>query len=97
MDVRFDDDKLQQLERDPGFTGGFSPSIVKVFRKRMQAIRAAPDERDFYAHKSLHFERLLSDPTKHSMRLNNQYRLIVEIQRESDSKTVVVVGIEDYH
>ena len=58
-------------------------------------IRAAPDERDFYAMKSLHFEKMRSN--NHSMRLNNQYRLIIELKSESQVKTVVIVGIEDYH
>jgi plasmid maintenance system killer protein len=56
MEVQFDDGDLDRLETDPSFTAGHDASIVKGFRKVMQAIRATPDERDFYAMKSLHFE-----------------------------------------
>jgi proteic killer suppression protein len=45
----------------------------------MQTIRAAPDERVFYQLKSLHFEELLGNRShQHSMRLNDQWRLIIE-------------------
>ena len=61
-------------------------------------IRDAPDERVFYAMKSLHYERLSGNRAhKHSMRLNRQYRLILEFDRSSHDKVVVIVSIEDYH
>ena len=97
MDVQFEDKGLERLESDARTTEGYPPAIVKSFRKRMQIIRAAPDEREFYAMKSLHFEKLRSDPSSHSIRLNNQYRLIIQLRSESQAKTVVIVGIEDYH
>jgi proteic killer suppression protein len=97
MNVRFANDGLEQLDGDESFTAKLSPAIVKAFRRRMQQIRAAVDERDFYALRSIHFERLKSKPHQHSMRLNDQYRLIVELEMGSEAKVVVVVGIEDYH
>ena len=53
MDVEFGDDDLDQLEVDRSFTAGFSKEIVRAFRKVMQLVRAAPDERDFYKLKGL--------------------------------------------
>jgi proteic killer suppression protein len=64
----------------------------------MQQIRAAPDERLFYAVKSLHFEKLKGDRShQYSMRLNDQWRLILEFEGEGPSKVVWIIGIEDYH
>jgi len=98
MDVEFADDDLDRLETDVRFTGGFGPDVVKGFRKAMQVIRAAPDERDFYALKGLHFEKLAGDRAhQRSIRLNKQWRLILELTGEAPKKTVRVVGIEDYH
>ena len=97
MDVQFDDKDLEQVETDERATGGFSAAIIKAFRRRMQMIRAATDERDFYAMKSLHFEKMRSSPNNHSMRLNDQFRLIIALKSTSQMKTVVIVGIEDYH
>lgn len=98
MEVGFGDGALDRLEVDPSFEGGYSAAIVKVFRKRMQQIRAAVDERAFYALKSLHFEKLKGERDhQHSMRLNDQWRLIVELRGLGKEKLVYVVGIEDYH
>ena len=97
MDVHFADKDLEILEVDEGATGGFSQAIVKAFRRRMQMIRAAPDERDFYALKSLHIEKLHGIPEQYSMRLNDQFRLLLQFESQSREKTVVIVGIRDYH
>jgi len=98
MNVRFGDECLDRMEVDPREDCGFSSAVVAAFRKRMQLIRAAPDERDFYALKSLHCEKLKGD-RKHqrSMRLNDQWRLIIEIEGKAAEKVAVIVRIEDYH
>jgi proteic killer suppression protein len=102
MEVVFADDDFYWLETDPESTGNLEQPIVKAFRKRMQQIRAAPDERDFYKLKSLRFEKLEGKRKhQHSMRLNDQYRLIVELIKKNpsaqSSKVIKIVGIEDYH
>ena len=98
MEVRFEDQRLLQLETDATFTNGLDQSIVKAFRKRMQFIRAALDERDFYSMKSLHFERLSGSlHGQSSMRLNSQWRLILRMEKLESGKIVVVISISDYH
>ena len=64
----------------------------------MQFIRAARDEQDFYSMNTLHYEKL-KGKRKHerSMRLNDQYRLILRIAEDGIGKTVIIIGIEDYH
>jgi plasmid maintenance system killer protein len=70
---------------------------VEVRRKRMQQIRAATDERTFYASRAPNFEKLKSSREgQYSMRLNDQWRLIVELKGEAPRKTVHVVEIADY-
>jgi len=98
MEVEFDDDELDRLETDPQFNAGFSQEIVRAYRMRMQQIRAALDERDFYHLKSLRFEKLKGDRDgQHSMRLNLQWRLIVELRGSKPCKVVAVIEIVDYH
>ena len=64
----------------------------------MQVIRAALDERVFYAMKSLHYEKLKGDRVgQRSMRLNDQWRLILRIEEDDTGKLVVIVSIDDYH
>lgn len=98
MEIAFEDSNLYRLERDAKFDAGYPPAIVKAFRKRMQYIRDSIDERDFRSMRSLNFERLKGERSnQYSMRLNDQWRLIVELHGEAPNKTVVVVSIEDYH
>ena len=98
MEVIFKDSFLDRLETDPGFDAGHQPAVVKAFRKRMQQIRSAVDERDFYNLRSLRFEKLKGERKhQHSMRLNDQWRLILEFKGDSPSKVVMVISIEDYH
>jgi proteic killer suppression protein len=98
MEVEFADEELDRLETDIDFNAGFAREIVLAFRKRMQVIRSALDERTFYQLKSLHFEKLKGDRDhQRSMRLNKQWRLIIEIKPSESKNIVVVIGIEDYH
>jgi proteic killer suppression protein len=98
MDVLFSDDKLRRLESNLEYTAGHPPAIVRAFRKTMRFIRCAVDERDFRSFRSLHFEKLKGRRShQHSMRLNDQFRLIVELGPGSSGKQVTIIGIEDYH
>ena len=98
MEVEFADETLERLYSELAFNAGFAEAIVNAYRKRMQFILAAPDERAFYAMKSLHFEKLQGKRShQRSMRLNDQWRLVLEIKRSRPKNIVVVVGIEDYH
>jgi proteic killer suppression protein len=98
MDVEFAKKDLDRLEIDPHFNGGHEAAIVAAYRRRLQTIRAAADTRPFYALKSLHFEKLKGDRAhQRSMKLNNQWRLILELRQEEGTWIAKIVEIEDYH
>jgi toxin HigB-1 len=98
MEIAFDDESLDRLETDADYSAGFGDAVVKAYRKRAQQIRAAPDERTFYALKSLHFEKLKGDREgQYSMKLNDQWRLILELEGKAPSKVVRLIEIVDYH
>ena len=98
MEVIFRDKNLERLESGDGGDCGYAQGIVKAFRKRMQQIRTAPDERDFYTVKSLHYEKLKGEREhQHSMRLNLKDRLILEYQGLESGKIAIIVAIENYH
>jgi len=98
MEVEFADESLDRLETDPAYTAGFGQAVVKAYRKRVQQIRAATDERTFYGLKSLHFEKLKGDREgQYSMKLNDQWRLIVELRGKAPAKVVRISEITDYH
>lgn len=98
MEVEFGEKTCDRLEIDPKYTADFSASVVSAFRKRLQQIRAALDERDLYASGGMHFKKLQGARAhQFSIRLNDQWRLIVELRGKGSEKVVYVVGIEDYH
>ncbi len=98
MDVEFADEQWDQLESQHNFNAGFAREIVRAYRKRLHVIRSAPDERTFYELKSLHFEKLKGNRDhQRSMRLNDQWRLILEIKPSQPKNIMIIVGIEDYH
>ncbi len=98
LEVVIYDDALLTLATDKNAKSGFPQAVEKKFRLRIQQMMSFGDERDFYAIKSLHFEKLKGDRShQHSIRLNDQWRMILEFEGEAPNKKVIVVGIEDYH
>ena len=98
MRVLFQDAKLAKLESEAGFAAGFAQEAMRGYRRVMQFIRAANDERDFYAMRSLNFEKLLGKRFgQYSFRINDQWRLIACIQKSEPKNTIVILEITDYH
>ncbi len=74
------------------------PNLENDIIEVVDQIDAAKDTRDFYQLKGLHFEKLKGQMKgKHSMRLNDQFRMIVEIKKDDIGEYLVILGIEDYH
>ncbi len=98
MKVRLEDRRLGRLETDTSGDGGYPTGIPRAYRKVLNFIKQAIDERAFRAMRSLRFEKL-KPPRSHqfSMRLNDQWRLILEFEGKGASKVIVIVAIEDYH
>lgn len=98
MQVEFDDPDLSILESDAKAGRDRPQAVVRGFRKVMQAIRAAADERDLYQLRGLRFEKLQgARKHQHSFRLNDQWRLVVELRGEAPLKIIGVIEIVDYH
>lgn len=98
MDVTFKEQSLDRLETDATYSAGLGDGLVKAYRKAMQHIRAASDERTLYARRSFRFEKLSGDREgQHSIRLNDQWRLIVELLGVGQNKTIRIIEICDYH
>lgn len=97
MDVRFNDVELDELEINAKAKPKFPTGVIKAYRKRLWQIRAAHDERDFYQNRGFKFERYESVAGHYSIRLNDQFRLIIRFEDRGAERTVVVVAIQDYH
>lgn len=98
MLVAFAKKDLDRLETDLDFDAGYPIAVVTAYRKRLVQIHAALDERDFYVSRSLHFEKLKGERShQHSMRLNDQWRLILELSGKGPQKIVVIVNVENHY
>lgn len=76
------------------------PDVVDDFFEVMAIIDAALDERDLYALKGLRFEKLSGKRGKQrqrSLRLNDQWRLIVVLDQDEQGQYLTIIDIEDYH
>ncbi|MFH1220007.1 MAG: type II toxin-antitoxin system RelE/ParE family toxin [Candidatus Eisenbacteria bacterium] len=98
METRHRKQSLERLETETEYNAGFPPEVVRAFRLRMNFIREADDERDLRARKAYCFKKLGGTRRgQYSIRLNDQWRLIVEIVGRCPNKIVMVVDITDYH
>ncbi len=76
----------------------YPPSVVDAFFAVVASIESALDERDLYALKGLRYEKLKgSRQHQRSLRLNDQFRLVVETEEDSQGHLVAIIDIEDYH
>lgn len=101
MEIEFKDKKLEKIENGSAadvVTSGVPLQLVEILRKRLILLRAAPDERTIRNWKGLHYEKLKGNRShQRSIRLNGNWRLILEIGEGVHSKTIFIVKVEDYH
>jgi proteic killer suppression protein len=98
MEVRFEDPALGRLETSGEGQGAWSAGVVKAFRRRMQFIRAMPDERELRAIKANDYEKMQGDRQgQHSVRLNDQFRLFFRFEEADGRKVLVVLEKADPH
>ena len=98
MRVEYHDEVLRRLAQDPDYAPkGWDRDVIKSYRKKIQLIIAAKDERDLYAMRGLRLEQLKGDRDgQSSIRLNDQFRLILIFVTDGD-RVAVILEIIDYH
>jgi len=99
MEVEFEDKNLALVETDKAAETRLPFSVIKSCRKKLEVIRAAPDERTLRNWKSLHYEKLKGRKTdeEKSIRLNDQWRLVFRINTGCNPPKMIILSIEDYH
>lgn len=98
MRFRFKDKKLEALYSEEKGANKYEPAVVDAFFAVMDRIVAATDERDLRELKSRRLEKLKGDRAgQYSMRLNDQWRLILEFEDDKQGKCLLIVEIADYH
>lgn len=98
MRFRFGSNKLEALYTEEKGARRYPAGVVDAFFEVLAVIAAAKDERDLYALKSLRFEQLRGHRKgERSLRLNDQWRLIVVLEEDQDGKYLRIKDITDYH
>lgn len=98
MKFEFKNKALLLLYTDEKGAHHYPANVVESFFDVMAAIEAAVNESDIRALKGLRYEELKG--ARHgqvSLRLNRQYRLIIEIKKYASGKEIWVIEITDYH
>ncbi|MCO5217085.1 MAG: type II toxin-antitoxin system RelE/ParE family toxin [Thermomicrobiales bacterium] len=98
MRFEFADDRLEDLYYNTNARSKLPPEAIRGFRKKMQLIAAAVDERDIYNVGGARLEKLSGDREgQFSVRLNKQWRLILQFRKDEEGNIVVILDIVDYH
>ncbi|WP_425338159.1 type II toxin-antitoxin system RelE/ParE family toxin [Corynebacterium coyleae] len=99
MRIRFEDKILKRLAEDSSFQPKrWSSELVRAYRRKIQVLANASDERDLRALKSLRLEQLRGNRVgTSSIRLNKQFRLVIRFETDEDRRIVVVIEMVDYH
>ena len=98
MIVAFANSELAKIETPNAAQTRFSVAIIKSARRKLTVLRAATDERTLRNWKSLHYEKLKGDREgQRSIRLNDQYRMVFELDETESPPKVTILAIEDYH
>lgn len=98
MDCEIADKTVRLIYTDLTARSPYPEGVTKRLRFVLGLIVNAIDERDFRGFPGLRYEKLKGQRAhQHSFRLNDQYRLIIEVRGDAATKTIVVVGVEDYH
>jgi proteic killer suppression protein len=97
--VTYADERLERLYTHGTGSNSYPEAVVTMFIRRIRTLEAAVDERTLRALKSLHFEALHERRYrgKHSLRLNDQWRLVVAISGSGDEKTVAIHEITNHY
>jgi proteic killer suppression protein len=98
MEIEFADPEMEKLATDAKYIGKYPFAKIKKYRERIISILQAVDRRDLYAQKSLRLEKLQGERKhQHSIRLNDQNRLIVEFVKKEHMEIAKIIAMEDYH
>ncbi|WP_201281686.1 type II toxin-antitoxin system RelE/ParE family toxin [Methylosinus sp. Ce-a6] len=96
--MEFEDSQLALIETTRAAETRLPVAVIQSARRKLNEIRAAPDERTLRNWKSLHYEKLKGGRgDQRSIRLNIQWRLVFRLDDECSPNKVTVMSIEDYH
>tara|TARA_R110000824_G_scaffold118960_14_gene271984 strand:+ start:100024 stop:100320 length:297 start_codon:yes stop_codon:yes gene_type:complete len=98
MRIVFMNADLELIETEEAGATRLPVSVIQSARRKLTVLRAAIDDRSLRNWKSLHYEKLKGDREgQRSIRINEKYRMIFELDEKTDPQTIKILAIEDYH
>lgn len=98
MRFQFKDKNLHLLYTEEKNAHRYPIKVVDAFFDVMAIISSAENENDIRAFKQLHFEKLKGNRKDQiSLRLKEQFRLIIQLEKDNNGKTIWIIEIVDYH
>jgi len=98
MEIVFADPTLELVETEDAGQTKLPVAVIKSVRRKLTVLRAAPDDRALRNWKSLHYEKLKGDRAGlRSVRVNDKYRIVFELNESTTPPTITITAIEDYH
>ena len=96
MDIEFRDDDLALIQTDRAAETGLPSVVIRSCCEKFAVIRAASDVRTLRNLRSLQYEKFEDrDARQHSIRLNEEWRLIFELEEKHGSPVLIVLAIDD--
>ncbi|WP_369076370.1 type II toxin-antitoxin system RelE/ParE family toxin [Geminicoccus harenae] len=97
MKVVFADQKLALIHTDRAHELGLPFAVIKRAREKLNFLAQAPDERTLRSWKSLNYKRLEGNGDRRQIRINDQFRIIFEMDEAATPCVITVLEIGDPH
>lgn len=99
MRIRFADAELRRLYYEEEYSSSrMASGLTRAFRKKVAILEAADNELVLRSMQSLNFKKLKGKRSgQHSIRLNDQWRLVVTLAEDEQGKVANVLEVVDYH
>ena len=98
MKVRYADEQTALVETDQARKLRLPVVVVRAARRKIRILRQCMDERDIRAMPSFHYEKLEGKRDRQrSIRLNDQWRLILHVDRECDPIEIEILEITNHY
>lgn len=99
MQIEYGDEVLRRLAEDRYFAPRqWSREVIRAYRKKIQLLGAAKDGRDLRQLRGLRLKDLSGKRSgTSSIRLNDQYRLVLRFRTDPEGRVVIVLELVDYH
>ncbi len=98
MKIEFADSRLALIRTDRAHKLGLPIAVIRAARDKLDFMEAAPDEQTLRGWKSLNFKKLERDRAGlRQVRINDQYRIVFQLDESTTPPTILVIEIGDTH